>query len=115
MTLVLPADAAESAGWSGTFRCAWITLRVRSALTAVGLTAAVSAALTRDGIACNVVAGFHHDHLFVPVGSGRPGDGRAGGPARMSGRRTVQPADGSDADGQGQTGRRCTHCTDRTH
>jgi hypothetical protein len=66
VTLVLPADAAESAGLVGTFRCAWITLRVRSALTAVGLTAAVSAALTRDGIACNVVAGFHHDHLFVP-------------------------------------------------
>jgi len=40
---------------------------VTSALDAVGLTAAVATTLTSDGIACNVVAGFHHDHLFVPV------------------------------------------------
>lgn len=66
-TLILPAAEAESAGLAGTFRCAWITLTVTSALEAVGLTAAVATALTQDGIACNVIAGFHHDHLFVPV------------------------------------------------
>ena len=43
-----------------------ITLTVHSALEGVGLTAAVSGALTEAGIACNVVAGYHHDHLFVP-------------------------------------------------
>lgn len=65
LTLVLPVAEAEAAGLSGSFRCRQITLRVRSALDAVGLTAAFAAALAGDGISCNVVAGYHHDHLFV--------------------------------------------------
>jgi len=52
------------AGEGGGF--ARITLMVHSALEGVGLAAAVSGALAAAGIACNVVAGFHHDHLFVP-------------------------------------------------
>jgi len=68
-TVVLPVPEARSAGFAGSFRCAWITLTVNSALSAVGLTAAVATALTNDGIACNVVAGYHHDHLFVPTAS----------------------------------------------
>jgi dihydrofolate reductase len=67
LTVVTPAAEAEAAGFGGAFPCRWITLMVSSALDAVGLTAAVATALTRDGIACNVIAGYHHDHLFVPV------------------------------------------------
>ena len=44
-----------------------ITLRVRSDLEGVGLTAAVAGALASVGIACNMVAGHHHDHAFVPA------------------------------------------------
>lgn len=73
----LPKDAIgafrEAEGWccirpasADEEEFALITLRVRSALDGVGLTAAVSKALARAGIACNVVAALHHDHLFVP-------------------------------------------------
>lgn len=65
LTLVLRKNAAEQAGLSfaGIFRC--ITLNVHSSLQAVGLTAAVSAALAEHGISANVIAGYFHDHIFV--------------------------------------------------
>jgi hypothetical protein len=44
-----------------------IELTVRSALDGVGLTAAVASALAEAGIPCNVVAAFHHDHVFAPA------------------------------------------------
>lgn len=68
-TLVLPRAQAEAAGLDFTFPCAWLTLRVHSSLQAVGLTAAVADALADAGIACNMVAAYHHDHLFVPLDS----------------------------------------------
>lgn len=62
ITCILPAQAAAD----DALKFARITLQVHSDLEGVGLTAAVSTALATSGIACNVVAGLHHDHLFVP-------------------------------------------------
>ena len=45
---------------------ALVSLGVHSSLDAVGLTAALSDGLARAGISANIVAGFHHDHIFVP-------------------------------------------------
>lgn len=45
-----------------------VVLEVFSDLEGVGLTAAVSGALAKAGIACNIVATLHHDHVFVPEG-----------------------------------------------
>lgn len=66
-TLVLRRDIADAAAIASTFPCAWLTLRVHSSLQAVGLTAAVADALADAGIACNAVAAYYHDHLFVPL------------------------------------------------
>lgn len=66
-TVVLPVEAAERAGYAVDVRLAWLTLTVQSSLEAVGLTAHVSARLAAEGIACNVLAGYHHDHLLVPI------------------------------------------------
>jgi uncharacterized protein len=67
-TLVLPVESALRADLPFDVELAWLTLSVHSSLEAVGLTAAVSARLAALGIACNVIAGYRHDHLLVPVG-----------------------------------------------
>jgi uncharacterized protein len=66
-THVVEADVARAAGAPVEFEAAWLTLTVHSALEAVGLTAAFSRVLADADIACNVLAGYHHDHLLVPI------------------------------------------------
>ncbi len=66
-TVVATVEAARRHGWPVGFEAAWLTLDVHSALEAVGLTAAVAAALADEGIPANVLAGFFHEHLLVPA------------------------------------------------
>jgi uncharacterized protein len=66
VTSVVSLADAERLGFRPEFVAAWLTLDVESALDSVGLTAAVTTALAAQQIPCNVLAGFHHDHLLVP-------------------------------------------------
>ena len=67
VTLILPREKADVMNIPYAMTFAWITLTVHSSLEAVGLTAAVSKALTEANVSCNVVAAFYHDHIFVPM------------------------------------------------
>ena len=69
ITLVVDQATADEHGWEYEGVFAWITLQVHTSLTSVGITAAVSTALARVGISCNVLAGYYHDHLLVPAES----------------------------------------------
>lgn len=66
VTVVAPEKDLRQAGLSGAGSWAKITLDVHSSLAAVGLTAVIAQALTRKGISANILAGFYHDHVFVP-------------------------------------------------
>ena len=65
ITLILKKEIAEKLHLEYSVVMSWITLTVHSSLEAVGLTAAFSKALSENGISCNVVAAFYHDHIFV--------------------------------------------------
>ncbi len=66
-TLILDRHQAEQAklDFEGVFK--QVTLTVHSSLEAVGLTAAIATKLASYQISANVVAGYYHDHIFVPV------------------------------------------------
>lgn len=66
-TVVTTLDEAERRGWPTDFKAAWLTIEVHSSLEAVGLTLAMAQALADRGIPCNVLAGYYHDHLLVPL------------------------------------------------
>ncbi|MEP1207567.1 MAG: ACT domain-containing protein [Rhizobiaceae bacterium] len=67
-TLILQQSEAEAAGLDYEFPCRMITLNVHSSLEAVGFIAHIAARLAEHGMGVNPVAGFYHDHLFVPLG-----------------------------------------------
>jgi hypothetical protein len=64
-TVILQKEVADKLQLEYSFIASWITLTIHSSLNAVGLTAAFSKALCDEGISCNVVAAFYHDHIFV--------------------------------------------------
>ncbi|HSI51861.1 MAG TPA: ACT domain-containing protein [Ideonella sp.] len=66
LTAIIDKSQAEAASVRYTFPCRLITLTVHSSLDAVGFLACITDRLAHAGIACNAVAAFHHDHLFVP-------------------------------------------------
>jgi len=66
-TLILTEADARSAGLVSIFPSRMITLDVHSSLEAVGFIAAIATRLAAAGIGVNPVAGYFHDHLFVPA------------------------------------------------
>lgn len=67
VSFILPITAARELGFDTSLPMRLITLSVHSALDGVGLTAAVASSLAALDIPCNVVAAYHHDHVFVPA------------------------------------------------
>ncbi|WP_209401964.1 ACT domain-containing protein [Pseudozobellia sp. WGM2] len=65
VTLILEKEKADAMHITYGFIASWISLQVHSSLEAVGLTAVFATELAKHAISCNVVAGFHHDHIFV--------------------------------------------------
>ena len=67
LTVVLPRAEADSLGLPYDFVAAWITLQVHSSLEADRPDGRRQRGPHGGQISCNVLAGFHHDHLLVPV------------------------------------------------
>ncbi|MGN2252445.1 ACT domain-containing protein [Frateuria sp. GZRe12] len=66
VTLIVDHDLEGTELVADRLLWAQITLGVESSLDAVGMMAAVSAALAARDISCNPVSAFLHDHVFVP-------------------------------------------------
>lgn len=67
LTAIIERDEALRLGLNYTYDARLITLSVHSSLEAVGFIAVISRKLAGAGISCNVIAGYYHDHILVPV------------------------------------------------
>ncbi len=70
LTAIMEEGKAAAKGFAPLFRSEWLTITANTQLTELGITAAISSALSDAGISCNMVAANHHDHIFVPYGEG---------------------------------------------
>ena len=66
LSLLVPVASATKSLQNADMPMRCITLNVFSSLEGVGLTAAVASALGDHNIPCNMIAAYHHDHVFVP-------------------------------------------------
>ncbi len=65
-TVICLREEAEAHGIEFEFPSRMITLDVHSSLEAVGFMAVIATELAKEGMGVNPVAGFYHDHIFVP-------------------------------------------------
>jgi len=67
LTAIVDKRDADHRALPYVYESRMITLTLHSSLEAVGFLALVTARLAAAGIACNAIAGYHHDHLLVPA------------------------------------------------
>lgn len=69
-TLIIDRETADHLELEYIFPSRMITLNVHSSLEAVGFMAQVATVLAEAGLPVNPVAGYFHDHIFVPTDRG---------------------------------------------
>lgn len=65
-TVVIRAVDAVERGLTATNLFTRITAGAVTSLNSVGVTATITQTIASRGIPCNVIAGYYHDHFFVP-------------------------------------------------
>lgn len=65
LSIVIDRQKADGLGIDYDFIASWITLTIHSSLNAIGFTALISSELAKHDVGCNIIAGYHHDHIFV--------------------------------------------------